>query len=229
MVWLVDIFALFNKKLDSILTLCQGIPAIRAQQKEDHALLEANNALLKENNELLHKIIQGPQPGLPAGFTAVLTVDNVKLEGEPMSPSKKASAVAPSLTVNDDGTVSLNIPFTDEDGLPITTLTAWPVGVAFPTAAFSDATPGPSAYAYTPAATPAPSTAVPGAFVAGSIAPVTPPSPLPPGWGQNVDVQISIASGLVGQTSPITEDAGTLSVVADASKPSGFAPVLSEP
>jgi len=144
--------------------------------------------------------------------------------------TKKASAVAPSITVNDDGTLSLNIGFTDEDGLPITTLTTWPSAVSFPTVAFSDATPGPSSLTYTPAATPAVSTAVPGAFVAGAIVPTTPiPSPLPTGYGQNVDVQVSIASGLTGQTAAITEDAGTVTITADASKPSGFSSVVTAP
>lgn len=138
-------------------------------------------------------------------------------------PKAKASGVSPSITVNDDGTLNLNIPFTDTEGLPINTLTAWPANVALPSVIFSDASPGPSSLVFTPAAVPAPSTAVPGAFVAGVIAPVVPPpSPLPPGWGQNVDAAVTIDGGLTGQAGPITEDAGTITITADASKPSGF-------
>jgi len=168
-----------------------------------------------------------PPPSQPAGFRASLTLDQGDLT---MMALKKAATVTASLSVNDDGTMSVNVEFTDTEGLDITTYTAWPTGVALVTAAFSDATPGPSSGAYTAAATIVPSTAVPGALVAGSIA-IQPPLSVPPpaGWGQNVDVQISIASGLTNQTAPVVEDAGTYSVTADASKPSGFVPVLSEP
>ena len=45
----------------------------------------------------------------------------------------------------------------------------------------------------------------------GTIGAGTPPSTPPPaGWGQDVDVQITIASGLAGQTAPQTVDVGTV-------------------
>jgi hypothetical protein len=41
-----------------------------------------------------------------------------------------------------------------------------------------------------------------------------------------VDVQITIASGLAGQTAPQTVDAGTVTVTADPNNPGSFVPVL---
>ena len=142
---------------------------------------------------------------------------------------KKAAAVNATLVVNDDGSLSVNVELTDADGLPITTLPAWPAAVALPTAVFSDASPGPSSGVFTPAATPTLSTVEPGAFVVGAITAAPAPNPLPVGWGQDVDVQVSIASGLANQSAPIAEDAGTFSWQADSSKPSGFSAELSTP
>jgi hypothetical protein len=231
--WLAKILGIINKKLDSALMSLRQIQQRDSKLESVVELLDKDvliqNRLLTQNNQLLEKIyaeLNPPQPE-PTGFSVSLTVDN---KGETMSAQKAKSGATAVLTVNDDGTVSLNITFTDTEGLPITTFTTWPAPVAPPTVAFSDASPGPSAFTYTAASTPAASTTVSGAFVAGSIAPVAPaPSPLPSGWGQNVDVQITVPSGLTGQTAPLTVDAGTLSVTADSSKPSGFAVTLSEP
>jgi hypothetical protein len=194
---------------------------------------EYYNKLDKLGNEILAavKSITPPTPPPPqteiAGFTVSITDDQ---QGEKnMALPKRAAKLAASITENDDGTASLNIGFVDTDGLPITTLTAWPTAVALATAAFSDATPGPSSLGFTQSASPVASTAVPGSFVAGTIVPAQAPSPLPPGWGQNVDVQVTIASGLTNQTAPITMDAGTISVTADSTVPAGFSVSVTEP
>jgi len=140
----------------------------------------------------------------------------------------KRAGVNATLAVADDGTLSVKVAITDADGLDITTLTAWPPAVALPTATLSDANPGPSSGAFTQ--NPTPPVQSDGSFLVGSIAIVAPPSvPPPAGWGQNVDVQVTIASGLTGQTAPVSEDAGTYSTIADANKPSGFVPVISNP
>jgi hypothetical protein len=126
----------------------------------------------------------------------------------------KAKALAPSITINDNGSALITINFEDEDGVAITGLTALPAGVATPVFASSDQTPGPSAF----------SIAVDPSNMFATVTPVTPPvQPL----ASNVDFTVTIASGLVGQTSPISEDAGTISIQADASKPSGFGLVAS--
>lgn len=218
-----------------ILRDCQAmLPAVR--QIRDQITLVQNSeagyytAISKRLDRIeaaLKALSEPPPPPQPAGFTTEITND---VQGENMALPKKAARLAASITENSDGTASLNVSFNDPDGLPITTLTAWPPAVAFPTGAFSDVTPGPSALVFTASTAPVVSTAVPGAFVAASIVPVSPaPSPLPAGWGQNVDLQVTIASGLTGQTAPLTEDAGTITVVADASKPSGFAVTVTEP
>jgi hypothetical protein len=223
--WLARTLNIINQKIDTVLWILR-------QDQHNEKLLNTKLDLLLKNQAadhlLIEKIVQelNPPPPVVAGFKAVLTVN----KGETMTPLKKAAGVSASLTINDDGTASLNILFADPEGLDITTLTTWPSAVAFPTVAPSDGTPGPSAYSYAPASSPAPSTEVAGAFVAGTISVVAPPSTPPPsGWGQSVDFQISIASGLTNQTAPITEDAGTLSVTADASKPAGFSAVIAEP
>jgi hypothetical protein len=138
--------------------------------------------------------------------------------------AKSAAKATAALNILDDGTATVTISFNDADGLPITTLTTYPTAVALPTVTSSDQTPGPSAFTITPAATPTVNAA--GGFAVASIAcvvPVVQPA------AQNVDFTVTIASGLTGQTAPIAADAGTLSIVADASQPSGFAPVISEP
>ena len=134
-----------------------------------------------------------------------------------MAPKKSAKASA-VITIQDDGTLNVNVSFTDVDGLPITGLTAWPAAVALPTLAFSDATPGPSAFSYAAASAPAASTDVSNAFVVGVIGCVQPPVP---GSGQGVDTTLTIASGLTNQSAPVSVDAGTLTMTADASAPGG--------
>jgi hypothetical protein len=138
--------------------------------------------------------------------------------------AKPAKGVAATLSIADDGTASCNVNLTDADGLPITTLTTWPAGVAQPSVAASDAAPGPSAFLVTPVTPPTSNGS--GGFTVAKIACVQPVVQPP---AQNVDFQVSIASGLTGQTAPVTEDAGTLSIVADASAPGGFAAAISEP
>lgn len=161
----------------------------------------------------------------PASFTVVLTNAGKLDTGGTTMALNKAKATL-SNTVNDDGTINLNIAFADAKGLS-ESYTSWPSQVALPSAAFGDASPGPSSLVYTPAASIVPSTDVPNALVCGTIGAGTPPSTPPPaGWGQNVDVQITIASGLAGQTAPQTVDAGTVTVTADAANPGSFVPVV---
>ena len=121
-----------------------------------------------------------------------------------------------NITINDDGTATITLTFTDEDGVPITGLTALPAGVSAPTFASSDQTPGPSAFIVT-------------ADPSGLFATVTAVQPPVQPLAQNVDFTVTIAAGLIGQTAPITDDAGTLSLQANASMPSGFAVVTSTP
>ena len=137
---------------------------------------------------------------------------------------KKLAKVAASLNINDDGTATVSVSLTDADGLPETSLTTWPSAVAVPTVASSDQTPGPSAFVITPSA--APVSLGGGSFSIASIACVQPVVQPP---AQNVDFQVTVASGLVGQTAPVSEDAGTLSIVADPNAIGGFAAVITEP
>lgn len=139
--------------------------------------------------------------------------------------AKAAKKVSATMNINDDGTASVSVTLVDADGLPITTLTTWPSAVAVPTVASSDQTPGPSAFVITPTSG-GPSPISGGGFLLASIACVQPVVQPP---AQNVDFQVTIASGLQGQTSPVSEDAGTLSIVADANAVGGFAAALNEP
>lgn len=227
--WLTDEeMQILRSVKDVFPKLREILEEVRLIRKEDG---DYYTQLSKQNAKILDAIqtLSNSFTPQPAGFKAVITINQT--EGEKtMALPKKAARLAAAITENDDGTSSLNVGFTDTEGLPITSLTVWPTAVALPTAAFSDATPGPSALIYTPAATPTVSTAVAGAFVVGSIVPVQPaPNPLPAGWGQNVDVQVSIASGLTNQTAPITDDAGTITVVADPNNPASFTVSVTEP
>lgn len=136
----------------------------------------------------------------------------------------KAKGVAATMNIADDGSASVNVSLVDADGLPITTLTTWPSQVANPSVAASDATPGPSAFTVTPV-TP-PSSNSDGSFKVASVTCVQPVVQPP---AQNVDFTVTVDSGLVGQTSPVSEDAGTLNIVADASAVGGFAPAIVTP
>lgn len=122
-------------------------------------------------------------------------------------------------TINDDGTRNINVSLFDTAGLQITG--TWPTAVAQPTPTAADATPGPSAFVFTPVAPP---TSNPdGSFLAATVGCVQPVVQPP---AQNVEVDVTIASGLVNQTAPVTEDAGTLSIVADPNAPGGFSTTL---
>jgi hypothetical protein len=142
------------------------------------------------------------------------------------SGPKKAIGLSVTQTINNDGTASTNAIFQDSDGLPITAAqfnNLYPVGVALPTVTAGDSTPGPSAFKVVAVTPPTASTAVPGAFVVATTSAVTPPSvPPPTGWGQAVDFTCSIASGLVGQSTTQSVDAGTLSVVSNSNNPAAF-------
>jgi|SRR5580658_1962670 hypothetical protein len=138
--------------------------------------------------------------------------------------AKKAAALSVSVTLQDDGSNLISITFTDVDGLPITATQlngVYPAAIAVPSVVFSDATPGPSAFLYTPLATPAVSTAVAGAFDIGSVTAV---QPVVAGSGQGVDSTATIASGL--PNAPVSEDAGTWTIVSDPNAPGGFSTVV---
>jgi len=255
--WLSKILGIINQKIDTGLGILSTIQKyvellngqygnLLKQQQADHELLlethdlsiknnnlsKENYELSKENNKLLKEIVAilTPPTQNPAGVVLTLAVE--EKENQTMAKSKSAKATA-SISVADDGTLSLNVLFTDEDGLPITSYTSWPSQVALPSVAFSDAAPGPSSLNFVPAATIAPSTdaGVPsGSLDVGAIVPVTPlPSPLPTGYGQNVDTQVTFASGLTNQTSPLTIDAGDITITADASQPSGVSVSVEAP
>ena len=113
--------------------------------------------------------------------------------------------------VDDGQALATKVTLLDQEGLRITSYTAWPSQVALPTEVASDATPGPSSFNVT--AMNPPTLNADGSFTVQSVAPVTPPPvPLPAGWGQGVNFQVGIDSGLTGQTAPITEDAGTFNI-----------------
>ena len=194
-------------------------------QKINNKLDQFNNKLDQletKLDQLINKLIP-PEPGPPASFTATITVDEVStevsdvLQGEiTMAKAKKVGATL-SNTINDDGSRNVNVQLQDADGLQITSLTVWPAALAQPVAAAADATPGPSAFAF---AAVTPPTANPdGSFLVATVTCVQPVVQPP---AQNVDVTVSIASGLVNQTAPVSADAGTLSIVADANAPGGF-------
>ena len=138
--------------------------------------------------------------------------------------NKAIAKLAVSQVIQDDGSASTVVVLNDIGGLPIVSLTSWPSAVANPTETSSDQTPGPSAFAITPVA-PVPyvptgtNPAIPGGFLVATITCIQPVVQPP---AQNVDFTVSIASGLVGQTAPISEDAGTLSIVGDPTAPGGF-------
>jgi hypothetical protein len=157
-------------------------------------------------------------PPAPVATTmvATLTVDNPKGTSMTAAGLRKSAKAAVALTINDDGTATLAATFFDQYGAPITGLTAPPPGVTLVFAS-SDQTPGPSAFVITPDPS--------GLFA--KVAPVQPPAD-PNNLAQNVDFTVT-ATGLAGATGPVSSDGGTLSIVADASKPGGVAAVLSEP
>jgi hypothetical protein len=185
-----------------------------AIQKAQAVCCAKQTALLEE---IYKYLTTPPPPPQPAGFRASLTIT-----GE--LTMKKLAKVAPALNINDDGTATASVTFTDADGLPETSLTTYPPAVAAATVAASDATPGPSAFTVTPINPPA--SLGGGAFSVATISCVQPVAQPP---AQGVDFQVSIASGLAGQTAPVSEDAGTLSIVADPNAIGGFAAVVTEP
>lgn len=137
---------------------------------------------------------------------------------------KAAAALSIAVTLQDDGSNLVSVIFSDADGLPITAAQlngTWPAAIALLALVFADATPGPSAFLYTPLAVPVASTAVAGAFDVGSVTAV---APYVAGSGQAVDSTASIASGL--PNAPVSEDAGTWTIVSDPAAPGGFSTVV---
>lgn len=161
----------------------------------------------------------------PASFTAAIVINALKpKEGEKhMAPTKAARATVDQ-RIMDDGTASTNVTLKDTAGLPIKTLQAWPSQVAQPTETASDATPGPSAFVVTPVTPPTLNSD--GSFKVATISCVRPVAQPP---AQGVDFTVEIASGLVGQTAALDEDAGTLSIVGDPNQPGGFSVAIAEP
>jgi hypothetical protein len=135
----------------------------------------------------------------------------------------KAKSVGASIsqTINDDGSRNVSVQLMDTDGLNITTLTSWPSALAQPVGGAADATPGPSAFAFAPVAPP--TVNADGSFLVATVTCVQPVVQPP---AQNVDITVTIDSGLVGQTAPVTEDAGTLTIVANANAVGGFSTQL---
>ena len=138
-----------------------------------------------------------------------------------MATKAQAIGASVSQTINDDGSRNVNVQLQDTDGLNISSLTTWPTTLAQPTPAAADATPGPSAFSFAPVTPPTVNSD--GSFLAATVTCVQPVVEPP---AQNVDITVTIASGLVGQTAPVTEDAGTLSIVADANAVGGFSTAL---
>jgi hypothetical protein len=144
-----------------------------------------------------------------------------------MSATKKAAAagVSVAVTLQDDGSELVSVILTDTDGLPITPAQ---LNGVFPAAllataialVFADATPGPSAFLFTPLAAPAVSTAVAGAFDIGSVTAV---QPVVAGSGQGVDSTLTISGFASGA---VSEDAGTWTIVSDPNAPGGFSTVV---
>lgn len=126
---------------------------------------------------------------------------------------KEALAASVAVTLQDDGSNLISVTFTDADDLPVTAAQlngVWPAAVAIPTFVFADATPGPSAFLYTPLAAPAVSTAVAGAFDIGSVTAV---QPVVAGSGQGVDSTLGIASGI--GSAAYSTDGGTWTITSD--------------
>jgi hypothetical protein len=135
-----------------------------------------------------------------------------------MPVKAKAAAISVAVTLNDDGTNAVNYTLTDTDGLPIT---ASQLNGVWPTAltagyTFADATPGPSAFLFTPVNPPTASTAVSGAFVVGNVTAV---QPIVAGSGQGIDSTATLA-GIASGT--VSEDGGTWTIVSDPNAPGGF-------
>lgn len=177
------------------------------------AILSQQLVLAKTLDQILALIKVLEEPEQPTSFTAEITTNNPNEKGDIMAKQK----VGTVLQFLDDGTGTLTVNILDQAGLVIQ---PYPSAITDVTATTSDATPGPSAFtigAFNPTA---------GTF---PVTVNTPPSPLPAGWGQNVDFTVTVNSGLVGQTQPVTEDAGTVDLEADSSKPSGFNAVVTQP
>jgi|SRR5580692_5106149 hypothetical protein len=142
-----------------------------------------------------------------------------------MSPVKRASAISVAVTLMDDKSNLISVTLSDADGLPIT---AAQLNGVFPAAllatpiifVFADATPGPSAYLYTPLASPAVSTVVAGAFDIGTVTAV---QPVVPGSGQAVDSTCTISGFPSGA---VSEDGGTWTLVSDPNTPGGFSAIV---
>jgi hypothetical protein len=190
-----------------------------AQSRQLDAIQKTQTTQTAKLEEIYKYLTTPPPPPQPAGFTASLTVQS---KGDLLM--KKLAKVVAALNINDDGTATASVSFTDADGLPETSLTTYPPAVAAAAVTASDATPGPSAFVVAPINPPV--SLGGGEFSVATISCVQPVVQPP---AQGVDFQISIASGLVGQTAPVSEDAGTLSIVADPNAIGGFAAVITEP
>ena len=208
------------KYLKQIINTLNGLVQTVGSEKGVLSQIAATNQqLLEQNTTLLqNQTTQGEQLDqilkileIPPAKSFFITLE----EGDVMATTKKAKATAGvDIQLADDGTATATLTFEDSEGVQLPP--GLPAGVATPTWAASDATPGPSALSLTPS----------GDGTTCKIAvtlPSPPPSPLPTG----LTVSATVASGLVGQTSPQTETSQGIDVTAGAA--GQFAVALSEP
>jgi hypothetical protein len=176
-------------------------------QANGRALTRLSENLAEQSttiNQKLDKILSYLEPGPAAGFFITVT------KGEKIMAGKAKATAGVDLQLNDNGTATATLTFEDADGVVVPA----PVGLTPPAWAASDATPGPSALVLTPSAD----------GLSCAIAPVQPPvQPLATG----LTVSATVASGLAGQTSPITETSQGIDIVAGPA--ASFAIGLSEP
>jgi len=201
----------FNKLINALTTLANAIAANAAAVNANTEAQLLVAAAVAKLNALLDDVLT-PHP---VGFTATLSQPKGDLSMTP--PQGEPRKLSASLTIADDGSKNLNVMLNDTAGLPIKTYSSWPAQVAQPIGGAGDSDPGPSAFVFSPIQPP---TLNPdGSFV---VANVTCAQPVKQPPAENVDITVTIPSGLTGQTEPITEDAGTLSIIADENAPGGF-------
>ena len=196
---------LYLRQILQLLTAnTKTLKAIQASQELQLVAITDLAGLEAQNAATLAKILAAvtPPPQVPTSVFGTITIFNSKGELD-----MAAKATAGQLLMNDDGTGIYVLEITDEDGVPIPSATD-PTSWAAPVFASTDMTPGPSAFTLTPNAS----------NLSCAIAPVQPPV-LP--LAQNVGFSATIVSG--PPTAPIIDNAGgaTVSLQADASKPTG--------
>jgi len=171
-----------SKNVEEILKLLQKISSTQDEQgKEIDALkqLEETNGLgIKGLGKQLDQVLEYLAPPPAVSFTATVKVTATK-QGETIMA--KPNTVSPAISVNDNGTATITNTFYDVDGIA----TSAPTGV---TLSYADTS---GSFTLTPSADTF-------SCVAAVIQP--PPQPL----AQNVTFGVTCASGLVGQTAPIT-------------------------